>query len=285
MANDGAAAGTATQTQTPAAQAAPPQAPAQTSAAPSDWTSSFDADLKGYVQNKGFADPKMVVESYRNFEKLQGVPKERILQLPESLESPEARAVWERLGAPKEAKEYKLDIPKEHGDEKLSGWAQETFHKLNVPRSMAEGFVKAFNERQGAMLKESQEAHDSAVLGEHTTLQKEWGNAYKQNESIANQAANKFGLTPDEVKSLGAALGPAKAMKFLHKLGEGTGEAGFIDGKGGSAGALSPEAAQSEIRGLMKDTDFARRLSSKDSDAVSKWDRLHQMANPGSMSV
>ena len=55
--------------------------------ASTDWTSGLTDEMRGYVQNKGFKAPQDVVESYRNFEKLHGVPQDRILKLPENLDT------------------------------------------------------------------------------------------------------------------------------------------------------------------------------------------------------
>ena len=242
------------------------------------WTDGMADDMKSYVTTKGFKEPKDVIESYRNFEKLQGVPKERLLALPESLEGDAMNPVWERLGAVKEAKEYKIEIPAEHIDDKFGEWTRDTFHKLKVPRGMAEGFAKAFNERQAQLLKTEKEGFASKVQEEQLAIKKEWGAAYAQNEGIANQAAKKFGLSKEDVIGLGVALGPAKAMKFLHKLGEGTGEATFVASNASPAGALTPNQAQLEIKALIKDTDFARRLQSGDVDAKNRWNKLHEFA-------
>ncbi len=248
---------------------------------PPAWTETLGDELKGYVTTKGFKEPKDVVESYRNFEKLQGVPKERLLTLPESLEGSGMDPIWERLGAVKEPKEYQIEIPKEYGDEKLGDFLKETFHKLKVPRSMAEGFAKAFNERQKTALHEVTENTKLDIKNQHESVKKEWGAAFEQNQNIAAAATKKFGLTEADVKSLGASMGPAKALKFLYELGKGLGEGTFINGDGAGGGKSTPEQARNEIKELMKDSDFSRRLSSGDTDAKNKWNRLHQEAYPG----
>lgn len=244
------------------------------------WTDGFDGDLKAYVQTKGFTDPKALADSYRNFEKLQGVPKERLVQLPESLQGEAMNPIWERLGAVKEAKELSIEIPKEFGDEKLADFMKDTFHKLKVPRAMAEGFAKEFVARQQGMMKTETENVQFEVKTQYEAVKKEWGTAFDKNQNIANAAANKFGLGVEEVKALGQAMGPAGALKFLHKLGAGLGEGTFVDGSGSGGDAKTPDQAKSEINGLIKDTDFQRRIKNGDVDAKKKWDRLHMQANP-----
>ena len=109
---------------TPAAPAAPavnvsPNPGSVTGAAapstPPSWTTGFTDELKGYVDAKGFKDAQSVVESYRNFEKIKGVPQERLLTLPEKDEDPSWNDVWKRLGRPDQPKDYQLEVPKEFG--------------------------------------------------------------------------------------------------------------------------------------------------------------------------
>jgi len=250
------------------------------------WLDGLGDDQKSWVQNKGFKDPKELLESYQNFEKLQGIPKERLLRLPESLEDDVSMApIWEKLGRPKEAKEYDFDIPKELGDEKMADWAKEQFHKWGVSRRAAEGFVRAWNSRQEMLNKEFTENRTTEAHNQQEALKKEWGGAFEQNKNIAQAAADKFGLTTEEGQALGKLMGPAKAMKFLHKLGAGLGEADFVSGNGSRPGQVTPSQARSEINKLMNDTDFRRRLSSGDVDAKKKWDTLHQQASPGEFTL
>lgn len=249
--------------------------------APDAWMTGFSDDDKGYVQTKGFKDPKTILDSYRNFEKLKGLPAERLLELPQSLTAPEMSAVWEKLGAPKEAKEYTFDIPKEISDEKMGEWAKETFHKLKVPRGMAEGFAKALVERQTARSKEEQANFEHKVLQEADALKKEWGQAYDQNQNIASQAALKFEVDKETLATFGRIMGPAKAMKFFHKLGQGLGEGIFVQGNGGNQNTITGEQARSEIKRLIVDTDFQRRLATKDHDSVERWNRLNVQAAGG----
>ncbi len=266
----------ATGTPAPAASGTPPPA-----APSSSWVDGLGDDLKGYVATKGFKEPKDVVDSYRNFEKLQGVPKERLLALPESLEGETMTPVWERLGAVKEAKELSIDVPKELADEKFSDFLKDTFHKLKVPRQMAETFAKEFVTRQKSLMEAEAADTKQAVATQFNDIKKEWGAAFEKNQNIANAAANKFGLTMDEVKALGASMGPAKALKFLHKIGEGLGEGTYIDGNNAGSDAMTPLQAKSEIKALIRDTDFQRRMAAKDLDSIKKWNRLHEFADKG----
>lgn len=278
---------TTTTTTPPAATTTPPaQTTTPPPSTPQEWTATLGDDLKGYVQTKGFKEPKDVVESYRNFEKLQGVPKDRLLALPENMDTGDMAPIWDKLGKPKEAKEYNLEVPKENADQEFIEWAKNTFHKSNMTRQQAESFMKDYNQYVAQRVKQVADQNEMESKNQQETLKKEWGAAYDQNLNIANQAALKFGMTKEDVASLGAVMGPKKAMQFLHNIGQGLGEMPFhSSGDGSTTGIPTPDQARSEINQLINDTDFRRRLSAKETEAINKWNRLHQFANPGSMTI
>lgn len=236
-----------------------------------DWTSNLNDDLKGYVTTKGFKDPGAVVDSYRNLEKLHGVPPERLMKIPEKLEGDDAKSVFQRLGMPKEAKDYNVQIPKEMGDEKLGDWIREVAFKNNFTNRQAEGLVKEWTER---MTKAQEEAVSKTKIAQDS-LQKEWGPAFEQNKNLADQGARAIGMNQDQVQALGSALGPDGAMKLLHKIATATGEASFISGQNPGSTTNTPDGAKAKIEALIKDASFNSRLKSGDNDAKREWDRLH----------
>lgn len=257
----------------------PGQGSGATASAP-DWASSFNDDTKGYIQNKGFKSPEDVLNSYRNFEKLQGVPQDRILKLPENMDSPEARAVWEKLGAPKEAKDYNLAIPAEGGDPTLAQDMAKNFHEIGVPKTMAEKITAKWNERQAAVQAAGLENQKMVAQAADQALRKEWGQAYEQNLNVVNSAARTLGIDNNQTAALGKALGPDNAMKLLFKLGSATGEHTFVNGQGANQ-VFTPEAAQSKIRELQTNQEWASKYLNGDKAAFNQMQSLQQMANPG----
>lgn len=266
-------------TPTPAPSPAPAaQAPAAAPTQAGDWTTGLNDDMRNFVQNKGFKDVTAVLDSYRGLEKAIGAKAEHLIKLPENMDTPEGRAVWERLGAPKDAKEYKIEIPKEHGDPKLADGLREIAHKTGMTHKQVEGLVNWWNERTGGAIKMSQEAHQTRLTDAHNNLKKEWGAAYEQNKNLADQGAIKMGMGEKEVKALGAALGPDKALMLLHKLGTATGEASFVSGQSAGGSVLAPQAAMAEINSLKNDPNFAKRIASGDKEALRQLTRLHEQA-------
>ncbi len=278
----------ATTTSTTTAGAAAPgtTAPAATTttsapATQSEWTAGLNDELKGYVQNKGFKAPQDVLESYRNFEKLQGVPQERILKLPEDMNTPEGRAIFERLGTPKDAKDYNIQVPKDGGDPKFAEWAQGTF----LTRAQSDVLVQAHNESVQAQMKTMTDQRQAVIQQAEQNLRKEWGNAFDQNKNMADQGAIALGMGEKEVAALGSALGPDKAMKLLLSLATATGEHPFVSGQSSSNGVLAPDQAKSKITEMLTDTNFRDRLNKGDVEAKRQWDNAHKMAYPGTIGL
>lgn len=257
---------------------------------PTDWKSGFSPELKGYVDLKGFKDPVAMADAYRNLEKAFGVPQDRLLKLPEAFYddkgklTAEGRAIFDRLGAPKEAKDYNLQMPKEGGDPKLMEHFKSVFHDAGIPKAAAEKIVASWNEFQAQNLQTMKDASVQAFKDQQTKLQSEWGSATEQNTNIAKQAMQTMGLTTQQVDAISSSLGHAETMKLLHKLGTATGEAPFVGGSNPNR-LLEPQTAQAKIKALMSDAEFGSKLSKGDSEAKRMWESLHAQAYPGTMTI
>lgn len=249
-----------------------------------DWTTGLNDDMRGYVQNKGFKDPAMVLDSYRNLEKLMGA-RERLVKLPEKDDDAEGwNQVYERLGRPKEAKEYEIKAPEGlGGDEKFVEWARSAFHELGFSKKQAEALTGKWNEYVKGSMSAQNQAYETQLAEQETALKKEWGMAHEQNLQVAKRAAKAFGLDGATIDKLETAMGYAGVMKFMHTLGSKVGEADFVGGDSKTTGfgnMLSPEAARSQINSLKADPAFVRRYTAGDAEARQTMDRLHKMAYP-----
>lgn len=252
--------------------------------AATDWTTGLSDEHKGYVQTKGFKDPAAVLESYVNLEKLARADPSTIIKLPGKDGKPEDWApVWDKLGKPKDAKEYQIEMPKTGGDEKFAEWARGTFHKLNLPRGMAEALAKEWNAYAAGLEQQHGTAREAALGESRVALTKEWGAAEQQNVGIAKQAAVALGVDKATIDKLEDAMGYAGVMKFFHGLGAKTGEAAFVTGDnrgGGGFGVKTPEAAKARIAELRNDKAFVQRYTNGDAAAKQEMELLHKQAYP-----
>lgn len=241
-----------------------------------DWKSGLNDDLRGFVENKGFKDPSAMIDSYKNFEKLMGAPKDRILKLPESAEAPEWNDIYNRLGRPEKAEEYKLDA---FQDEKLREFNRQAFHEAGLTTTqvdkLAAKWGEFFNQRNQEI---ADEAAQRDIQGDQK-LKQEWGQAYNQNIEIGKRAARELGIDGDAIDGIQKALGFEKTMKLMTSLGQKLGEGEFVSGNS-TTNILSPQGAKAKIDTLMRDQDFVKRYMSGDTAAREQMSRLHQMANP-----
>jgi hypothetical protein len=279
----------------PATTAAPVTPPAATTtsqtltapppAAEQSWMAGFSEDQKGYTLTKGYKSPSQLVDSYRELEKMMGGPKERLMTLPERFYddsgkiTAEGRAIYERLGSPKEAKEYGLEkfVPKEGGDPKLMEEFSRVFHEQGVTAKQAENIAKNWNEYQERNQKALREQAQLKLKESDEALKKEWGTAFEQNKQIAKEGAIKMGMTKEEIIGLANVLGEQKAMNLLKNLGQSTGEAAFVTGASKNT-AMEPAQANFRIKELMKDKEWGKRFNAGGAEEIAEWTRLHAFA-------
>lgn len=261
----------------------PTPTPAPTPPAP-DWMSGFSEDQKLFVKNKGYQGPNDLLDSYRNLEKLHGVPADRIVKLPEKMDSPEMRAVWEKLGAPKDAKGYGLPASKDEAEAKAVAAFENAFFEAGIPKTAAEKIMSKLAEFNNERTKNMTEAQKLAFTQSEQNLKKEWGQAFDQNTHMAKEAARALGMTEQQVNALGANLGHDGAMKLFHKLAGAVREADFVGGKP-PGGVRTPAEAQQEIKNLYSDQGFAEKLSKGDREAMDKWTNLHKLAYDGEIHL
>lgn len=223
-----------------------------------------------------------MVESYRNLEKLRGVPAERLLKLPDTPDAPEWNDVYNKLGKPATPEGYGLK-PKDPKDPAFTSWATETFHKLNLTASQGQELANKFNEMQ-EQIKAGEVAKYQQSLTEQTgKLQKEWGAAYPQNIAAAQRAARQFGVPGEAIDAMEKAIGFDGTMKFFNRLGTSMGEHSFEGGNGSGFGEqiLTPEQAGAKIKALKADTVWTQAYLKGDVKAKAELEKLLKMQNPG----
>jgi hypothetical protein len=246
-----------------------------------DWTTGLNDELRGYVQNKGFKDPASVVDSYRNLEKLHGVPRERLLKLPEKAEDPAWNDIYNRLGRPDKAEEYGLAAP-EGSDGNFAKMAAGKFHELGLSKTQAQKLSEWWNGSVGDQAKQMQQERVNQLQQEQTALKKEWGAAYDQNVDLAKRAAGKFGLSKELIAKMEAHTGFSDIMKFMANVGTALGEHNYVSGdsKNPGFGAMTPDAAMNEMNMLRNDSAWIQKFMNNDVEAKKRWDQLNKYAFP-----
>lgn len=273
----------ATTTDAATTTAATTTAATTTEQAAFDWSKSgLDTDHLGYAQTKGWKGPADTVMSYRNLEKLVGVPAEQILKLPSDDLPTSWDPIFNKLGRPEKPDGYKLPVP-DGVDPGFAKTASEAFHKAGVSQKQAEALTTWWNEQAAGATKAQADATAARDTEQLAMLKAEWGVNLQANSAIVDKAATAFGMTSDQLDGLKAAMGPGEAMKFLHNIGSKLAtEDSFIgaDGKPSTTGGLTPAQAITKIGELRKDGEFVKRYAAGDAEAKREMARLHQIAYP-----
>jgi hypothetical protein len=240
-------------------------AAAAAAAAKQPWHNGVDAEVLGFWQNKGLPldDPKTfgikLTEQYRAAEKFIGVPPDQVVKLPKADAAPEdLRAFYERLGAPKEAKDYDFTPVK---DQAVADALRAAAHTAGVPKTAAEAVAKAV-----ATVLESkatqQTTLDTAKLAEQKErLKTNWGDKFAYNHLQAIEGARRLGIDPEGVKAMEGIIGYDGVMEAMRKIGASTREDTFVErGAGGPAGDVTTlEGARARKAELMADQAWGKR--------------------------
>ena len=222
-----------------------------------DWKGSFDAGIKdhpslGVFKSEDLVEvPRALVKSYVGQQSLIG--KDKIPLPGEKATDEDWNIVFDRLGRPKTADEYKLPELKTPEGFPVSAeltksyrtWAHEAGLNPKQTATLYQKFMEAqFGEYSNVMAGKEKGLKDA-----ETALRTEWGKAYEQNLALAKKVFNTYG--DKEINAMmeeGLGNDP-RILRIFAKIGSKMGEDG-IQGKGGSF-MMTPQEAGSEITKIM----------------------------------
>lgn len=251
------------------------------------WHDGVADDVKGFWQNKGLPldNPKefgtKLTELYRSAEKFIGVPPDQVVKIPKADAPPEdIRAYYERLGAPKEGKDYDLTAIK---DATIAEQLRATMYERGASKDLAAAIAASV-----AKSLESKATTDSNLTTQKLTEQKDalkanWGDKYEYNHLQAIEGARRLGIAPDAVKALETVIGFDKLMESMRKIGANTREDTFVErGAGGAAGDVTTrEGAVSRKQELMADVAWADRYLKGGATEAREMTRLNTLIDGG----
>lgn len=249
------------------------------------WADSFDQDTKGWVSGKAWdkLEPNAAlaeaIKLGRSAEQKLGVPADQVLRLPGANAKPEDwNSIWSRLGRPEKPEGYEIKPP-EGQDATFLNTATTWFHKLGMPKAMAQGLVTEWNSYMAAQQAAEEGRWNQTFDTQLAELQGEWKTDFDKNKDLANRVMRNFGWSADQLKAVEKAIGPKAFLQGFAKFGSAVGEQRF-QGEGNKTFSMSSEAAKQRISDLSKDGEFQKKLFSGDADAKAEWTRLHQIAHP-----
>lgn len=242
------------------------------------WYDSIqDSDLKGYLQNKGWKDPSELAVGYRNLEKLVGSEK---VPLPKGADDKEGwNRVYDALGRPKSAEEYKLAAEGQEPTE-FTKAAASKFHELGINQQQASQLAAWYNEMSQNAVQTQTQQSTQKVEADMQALRGEWGQAWDENINLGQRAAREFGLDQAKLTAIENAMGTGEMLKFMSRIGRGLTEHTFEGGKSTTSFGTTPEAARQKISELRSDTTWSTKYMSGDAAAQKELQRLMQIAYP-----
>lgn len=231
---------------------------------PTAWHDGVTPEIKGFWQLKGLPldDPKAfgnkLTELYQQAEKFIGVPPDQIVRLPKPDARPEdIRAYYERIGAPKEAKDYDLSAIK---DQAIADTLRASLHSSGVPKDAAAAVAKSVATALESQLSQQSTENATKIQEAKDRLKVSWGQNFEYNKLKAADGARRLGMTPETVAAMEGLIGYDGIMETLRKIGVGTSEATFIDkGLGTNGQVTTREGAVARKQELMGDKAWTER--------------------------
>lgn len=256
----------------------------QGQAANNSWYAGFDEDTQAWMGTNGMKNlpdhkeaTSFLVKGYRNLERLLGADKAgNAVIVPKETAAPqEFDAFYNRLGRPESPDKY--DFKSETVVDKEVDWLKGTLHKIGLSGNQAKAFVKEVDSFRQNELKAEAEGYKTGVQKDEQGLKQEWGAAFERCTNEAKQGVAALGLDEDTINAMEGAMGYGKLMRTMQKIGQMTGEHGFVQGKDSGNkfnGKLTPAEAKSRLDSVKKDQDWMRRYIAGGSAERAEFDSL-----------
>lgn len=264
----------------------PPATPPSPATPPPDWRSGLPVEIKDHPCLSSFKDPLEAAKAYVNVQKLIGVDK---IPMPPKDAKPEVREkflndIADRLGRPKEAKDYQItqvklpdgsSIPVE--PQEIDAFKAEA-HKLGLLPHQVDGIYRFHIANLGARIKQFGEAQETSKAAAEERLRQDFGAAYEAKIHGASALlkrfagadfeaiANDFGRRPDVIRFLANVAG-AVSEDALHRTDV--------------EGVMTPKEAQSELAKVTDNLMKMQKSHPEYKDLVKRRTELYQMAYPG----
>jgi len=215
-----------------------------------DWKASLSDEIRNEKSLENISDIESLAKSFVHAQKLVGADK---IPVPNKFATEEDwNKVYEKLGRPKSADEYKFNLPEDKtvDEAALKGFADQA-HKLGLLPGQADGVVKFYNDMIGAELSNANSIAVAAREKATSELKTEWGQAYDQKIAAANNVVRS--VLPDGFMSMnmedGTKLGDNPVViKAFAMLAEKMGEDKIVSSDGPMM--MTPKALDKEINSL-----------------------------------
>ncbi len=249
------------------------------------WYEGADAEAVGYLQNRGWdkLTPAQAAleagKAHRAAERMIGVPADKLIRVADPTNEAEYKAMWQRLGAADAPEKYDLSGIKNAKDQPIApamaARLQAAFAANNVPLPQAQAIARELVKLGDDTALEAHAAQEAKLAENRAALAKEWGANATANKFIAQQAAEKLGVTPEAVAALEGLIGYKDTMEMFRKIGEQMGEAKFVNNPGPNGDVRISSVGQAQERKAALYADEAWVKSYLDGDAAKNREMLY----------
>ena len=211
---------------------------------------------------ENFNNMEDFVKSYLHAQKMVGADK---IPVPNKHSTDEDwNEVFKRLGAPSSPDDYKYNFKDQEMDSEQVQEFNKTAHKLGLLPKQAEGLIKFYNEMNGNIAANQEEAAAQAQLNVETELRKEFGPQFnKRLDQAKRLAVNSLGQDFLENTYLkdGSRLGDnLNVKKAFSDLADKLSEDPIIQGDGSS---------------YMTAKDIEKEITELTQEGSAYWDKTH----------
>lgn len=255
------------------------------------WFKDVDAETLGHIQNRGW-DKKPAneavleaVKAHREAAKLIGAPETELVRIPKSQDGAAIKAMWEKLGMPKDAKDYDFSKVTRGGKpleesftDALRKAATEGFLTKEAAIAVATNLTKFLDAQDATKF-----SNDAAALKqEKEALAKDWGPQGESHMLVAKNAAKALGITELEINTLEKVVGFSRVMNMFRNIGSKIGEDKFMNndtGGGNRSGVMTRDMATARIGELTKDAAWSKRYLDGGHEEAREMRNLQIIAN------
>lgn len=222
---------------------------------------SLEGEDLGFVQNKGWKTVGDMLQSYRNLEKLRGVPENELVRISAEPKEEEIAAVMKRLGAPDNYEDYGIQVNPEDDGPFVKDLLV-AMQQAGLTKGQATKLNEAYEQSLKGYLENVNKQIEARDTAQEQEIDKMWGNNAVMNRELCKKAARTLGLTEEQnVKLKDVFGGPKGQYEFMFKIAQFVTEdlGKGMSSPGAGFNTMSLEQAKARRNELMKDSDWVSR--------------------------
>jgi len=252
------------------------------------WHDELPEDLRSDETLKRFKSPAELGKSYVEARRKFGNP-EKLMTIPEKEDVKGWNDVYDKLGRPKESKEYEFaSVDGIEFDKNQIPKYQESFHKRGLTKEQAAGvtqdhiqILKQYSEEATQQEKASQQAELTkmqAEIGENLSI---FNNVVERTFNSLNEKMG--GKLIEKLESKGLTHDPV-ILKLIYEVGKMNMEDSLRSGRGPSSMGYNSADAAAKINQLQGDPAFREKMLNGDPQAKAEFAQLFKTAFPNKVN-